>query len=88
MTSLEGKDPEVLDGSYALRTDPIAKCALAAIRGEREVFAVHDGGLCLVSYSLNPSFNKYGISEDCKNDGQGGSAATHVYILGRIQGMV
>ena len=88
MPALEGKDPEVLDGNYTLRTDAIGKCALAAIRGGWEVFAVHDGGFCFADYDLVPTFIKHGISEDCKSDGKGGSAAVNAYIIGGVQGMV
>ena len=87
MTVLEGEDPDVLDGNYKLRTDAIGKCALAAMKRQYEVFAVHDGGECLVSGSFFPTFNKYGISQDCESDGKGGSGASHVYIIGGIQGM-
>ncbi|XP_078364950.1 uncharacterized protein LOC144649337 [Oculina patagonica] len=85
MTVLEGKDPDVLDGNYTLRTDAINKCALAAMKRIYEVFAVHDGGSCLVDYTSNPKFNKYGMSEDCKSDGKGGSGASHVYVIGGTQ---
>ena len=84
MTVLEGKDADVLDGNYTLRTDAIGKCALAAWKSWYDLFAVHDGGLCLVG----DSFNQYGISQDCKRDGKGGSGASHVYIIGGIQGMI
>ena len=85
---MEGTDPDVLDGNYKLRTDAIEKCALAAMMKGYVVFAVQDGGLCLVSRfsSANPAFNKYGISQDCKGDGKGGSGANHVYLMGGIQG--
>ena len=88
MTVLEGKDADILDGNYTLRTDAIGKCALAAMKRGYEVFAVQDGGLCLVSGTISPTFNKYGISKDCKSDGKGGSGAIHVYVIGGIQGMV
>ena len=87
MTTLEGEDPDVLDGNYSLRTDAVDKCALAVMKRAKKVFAVHDGGQCLVFASINPTFNKYGISQDCKSDGKGGSGAIHVYIIGGIQGM-
>ncbi len=84
MTVVEGKDPDVLDGNYTLRTDAINKCAMAAKKRFEKVFAVHDGGLCLVG---TYGFNQYGISQDCKSDGKGGPGARHVYIIGGIQGM-
>ena len=87
MTVLEGIDPQVLDGDYKLRKDAIEKCSLAAIKRRYEAFAVQDGGLCLVSNTLNPSFNTFGISQDCKSDGKGGPEANHVYIIGGVKGM-
>ena len=88
MTVLEEKDPDVLDGDYKLRTDAIEKCALAAIKKKYHVFAIQKGGVCLVSGTLNPTFNKFGISQDCKSDGKGGPGASHVYVIGGIQGML
>jgi len=88
MTVLEGKDPDVLDGDYKLRTDATEKCALAAMKKRYDVFAIHDGGSCLVSRSVNPTFNKYGISQDCKSDGKGASGASHVYLTSGIEGML
>ena len=82
MTVLE--DPEVLDGNYKLRADAVGKCALAASKRGYNVFAAQDGGLCLVG----DSFNKYGISQDCKSDGKGGPEAINVYIIGGIQGKI
>ena len=87
MIVLEGKDAGVLDGNYKLRADAIRKCALAAMKKGYEVFAVQDGGSCLVD-THPPSFNAYGISQDCKSDGKGGSGAIHVYIFGGIKGMI
>lgn len=88
MTVLEGQDPDMLDGDYKLRADAIEKCALAAIKLRYAVFAIHDGGSCLASDTVHPTFNKFGISQDCKSDGKGGPGATHVYVPGSIQGML
>lgn len=89
MIVLEGKDPYVLDGNYTLRTDAVDKCALAAMKRRHEVFAVHDGGQCLVGDSpYTPTFKKYGISQDCESDGKGGSGAIHVYFIGEAEGIL
>ena len=88
MTVLEGKDPEVLDGYYKFRTDAVGKCALAAMKRRYEVLAVQDGGLCLLSGTLYPIFNKYGTSQDCTSDGKGGPGANQVYIIGGIEGII
>ena len=87
MTVLEGTDRGVLDGDYKLRTDAIEKCALTALKTRYIVFAIHDGGSCLASGSVDPTFNKFGISRDCQSDGKGASGAHHVYVIGGIQGM-
>ena len=87
MTVLEGREPDVLDGDYKLRTDAIEKCALAAMIKQYVVFAIYNGGSCLVSSSVFPTFNKLGISKDCKSDGKGAPGAHHVYVVGSIQGM-
>ena len=87
MTVLEGEDPDVLDGDYKLRADAIEKCALVALKIGYIVFAIHDGGSCLVSESVDPTFNKYGILQDCKSDGKGASEASHVYLTSGIEGM-
>ena len=88
MTVLEGTDPDVLDGDYKIRTDAIAKCALAALKIGYVVFVIHDGGSCLASGAGDPSFNKFGISQDCKSDGKGALGAHHVYVTGGVQGML
>ena len=88
MTVLEGEDPDVLDGDYKLRTNAIEKCELVAMKKRYGVFAIHDGGACLVSRIQDPKFNKYGISQDCKSDGKGASGASHVYLTSGTEGML
>lgn len=87
LAPLEGKDPDVLDGNYKLRTDAIEKCALAAMKTRNNVFAIQDGGKCLVSTTRTPTFIKHGISQDCKSDGKGASGASHVYLTFGTKGM-
>ena len=45
---LEEKDG-ILDGSYESRKNPIAKCAVAAMRAGYSMFAVQNGGWCAAS---------------------------------------
>ena len=78
--TIEGTDP-VLDGSYRSRQNAIAKCAVAARKRGFQVFAVQHGGWCASSATAEKTFNKYGKSSDCKNDGEGGPWANNVYIL-------
>ena len=78
---LEGKDP-VLDGSYSSRKNPIAKCAVAAMRAGHSMFAVQNGGQCFGSATAPQTFDKYGKSTACKLDGEGGFWANQVYVIG------
>jgi len=56
------------------------------MKTQKDVFAIQDGGKCLVSSTRDPAFNKYGISQDCKSDGKGASGASHVYLTFGIEG--
>ncbi len=78
--TLEGKDA-ILDGSYSSRTNPIAKCAVAAIRAGYSMFAVQDGGWCAASATASQTYDKYGKSTACKADGEGGPGANQVYFI-------
>jgi len=53
---------------------------------KKVAFAIQDGGKCLFS-SRDATFNKYGISQDCKSDGKGAPGASHVYLIFGIEGM-
>ena len=78
--TLEGKD-SILDGSYSSRTNPIAKCAVAAMRAGYSMFAVQNGGWCAASASAPQTYKKYGKSTACKDDGEGGPWANQVYEI-------
>lgn len=75
---LEGEDI-VLDEPYSCRTNPIAKCAVAAIRAGYSMFAVQDGGWCAACATAPQEYDKYGKSTACKADGEGGPMANQVY---------
>ena len=77
---LEGKD-SILDGAYSTRTNPIAKCAQAARRAGYVMFAIQDGGWCAASATAVKTFDKYGKSEACGSDGEGGPLANQVYVI-------
>ena len=77
---LEGKDP-VLDGSYRNRVNPIAKCAVAAMRRGYVMFAVQNGGQCAASATAFKTFDKYGTSTACGLYGEGGRWANEVYLI-------
>ena len=78
--TLEGKD-SILDGPYKNRKNAIAKCAAAARRRGFAMFAVQDGGWCAASATAEQTFDKYGKSSRCQNDGEGGPWANDVYVL-------
>ena len=77
---IEGTD-SILDKSYYSRSDPIAKCAVAAMRAGYSMFAVQDGGQCAASATAPQTFDKYGTSTACKADGEGGPWANQVYLI-------
>ncbi|XP_020631028.1 uncharacterized protein LOC110068007 [Orbicella faveolata] len=76
---LEGKD-QILDKHYWHRENPIAKCAVAAMKRGYKMFAVQNGGWCAASKIAPKTFDKYGKSSACKSDGEGGPWANHVYL--------
>ena len=77
---IEGTD-SILDGSYSFRTEPVAKCALAALRAGYSMFALQNGGQCAASATAPQTFDKYGKSTACKSDGEGGPSANQVYLI-------
>ena len=78
--TLEGADA-ILDGSYSSRKNPIAKCAVAAMRRGYSMFAVQNGGWCAASATAPQTFDKYGKSSSCRSDGEGGGWANQVYLI-------
>ena len=77
--TLEGTDP-ILDGNYWTREDPVAKCAVAAMRNGYNMFAVQNGGWCASSANAQDTYRKYGPSNECEGDGEGGPWANQVYV--------
>ena len=77
---IEGTD-SILNESYSSRSNPTAKCAVAAMRAGYRMFAVQDGGQCAAGATALQTFNKYGISTACKADGEGGPSANQVYLI-------
>ncbi|KAI8483458.1 hypothetical protein Bbelb_387900 [Branchiostoma belcheri] len=78
--TLEGTDP-VLDGPYPSRTDPVRKCQNAAAKRGYTVFAVQNGGWCAASADALQTYVKYGPSDACRPDGEGGPWANEVYRI-------
>ena len=71
----------MLDRFYSDRKNAIAKCAVAAIRAGYSIFGVQNGGWCASSAAALQTFDKYGQSNDCGADGEGGPWANHVYTV-------
>ncbi|XP_077978220.1 uncharacterized protein LOC144433736 [Glandiceps talaboti] len=78
--TLEGED-DGLDGNYRRREDAVLKCAEAARKRGFKVFAVQNGGWCASSGDAGDTYKKYGSSNDCKKDGEGGPWANQVYEI-------
>ncbi|XP_078379589.1 uncharacterized protein LOC144662599 isoform X2 [Oculina patagonica] len=84
--TLEGQDG-ILNGNATSRRDPIGKCYEAAKKRGFKVFALQDGGWCSSSATAEKTFNKYGISSNCKSDGEGGPLANQVYYIKDYKGV-
>lgn len=80
--TIEGSDP-ILDGNYRVRRNAISKCAVATLQKKYDVFAVQHGGWCAASKTAGNTFDKYGKSGACNNDGEGGGWANNVYLIGK-----
>lgn len=78
--TLEGTD-DILDGDYWTRSDPIYKCYEVAKKLGFKVFALQAGGWCASSSTAEETFNKYGMSSKCENDGEGGPNTNQVYYI-------
>ena len=78
--TLEGTD-DILDGDYWNRSDPIYKCYKVVKKLGFKVFALQAGGWCASSSTAEKTFNEYGMSSICENDGEGGPNANQVYYL-------
>ncbi|XP_070570780.1 adhesion G protein-coupled receptor B1-like isoform X2 [Ptychodera flava] len=78
IVTLEGRDIS-LDGHYTERDDPIRKCKEAALFRGFNVFALQDGGMCASSADAETTYQKYGESTACEDDGEGGPLANQVY---------
>ena len=78
--TIEGTD-SILDGDYLSRENPLAKCAIAAIKRGFHMFALQDGGWCTASATAIKTFDKYGKSTACLGDGEGGPWANNVYVI-------
>ena len=78
--TIEGTD-SILDGEYLSSENPVAKCAIAAIKKGFHMFALQHGGWCAASATAVNTFDKYGKSTACLGDGEGGLDANQVYLI-------
>ena len=77
---MEGQDPLLKESSDS-RQNPIHKCYLAALRRGYQVFAVQHGGQCFSGPTAHLTYSKYGPSNDCEADDEGGPGANQVYNI-------
>ena len=78
--NLEKTDP-VLDGNYRVRQNAVEKCAIVARKRGFRMFAIQNHGRCLSSATTGETFDKYGKSDKCSEDGRGGPWANNVYAF-------
>ncbi|CAK8682276.1 unnamed protein product [Clavelina lepadiformis] len=69
----------LLDGAYGHRSNPIEKCARVARERGCPGFAIQNGGWCATSPDILETYDKFGRSNHCKADGEGGPWANEVY---------
>ncbi|CAK8691480.1 unnamed protein product [Clavelina lepadiformis] len=85
--TVEGSS-SLLDGAYQSRSNALQKCARVALERGYKIFAVQNGGWCATSATARQTYMKYGASNQCKADGEGGPWANHVYELKRMISVV
>ena len=78
--TLEKKHPDLKD-DYKSRTNAYAKCLKAAKTFGYKVFALQNGGWCASSENAQNTYTKYGMSNDCRHDGEGGPWSNQVYKI-------
>ncbi|XP_019618512.1 PREDICTED: uncharacterized protein LOC109465602, partial [Branchiostoma belcheri] len=78
--TVEGSDPR-LDGPYQSREQAIQKCQAVAQSRNFSVFALQNGGWCAASADAENTYEMYGPSGACKDDGEGGPWANEVYRI-------
>ncbi|XP_047125299.1 uncharacterized protein LOC100202174 isoform X1 [Hydra vulgaris] len=77
--TLEGNHPLLMDSDYKSRSDPLQKCAEAALDKGFQVFGLQNGGQCFAGINGETTYDMYGTSNQCLEDGLGGSWAMEMY---------
>ena len=63
------------------RVGPIEKCFDLAMNRRLDIFAVQNGGKCLMGVIARGTYKRYGPSDDCLTNGEGGPLANQVYEI-------
>lgn len=66
MGSLEGKHLQLKQHDYKSRVNALMKCAEAAIEQGLKLFALQDGGQCFGGANDENSYQKHGVSVECR----------------------
>ena len=66
--TLEGNHPLLMDSDYKTRSDPLQKCAEAALDKGLHMFALQNGGQCFGGKTGDLRYNIYGTSAQCKGE--------------------
>ena len=59
----------------------LQRCFERALVQNNEVFALQEGGTCFTSATADATYDKYGPSDRCQDDGRGGNQASEVYKI-------
>ena len=78
--ALDGKYPTLMD-NYWSRSNAYQKCLDAANDLGYKVFALQHSGWCASGPGAEATYKKYGASNACKADGEGGWWANQVYKI-------
>ena len=57
-----------MDSDYKTRSDPLQKCAEAALDKGLKLFALQNGGQCFGGKTGESRYNIYGTSDQCKGE--------------------
>lgn len=64
--TLEGNHGLLMDSDYKSRSDPLQKCAEAALDKNLKVFGLQNGGQCFAGVNGENRYNIYGPSDLCR----------------------
>ncbi|KAJ7314880.1 hypothetical protein OS493_039043 [Desmophyllum pertusum] len=76
---MEKKHAMLFEPDYKKRTNALMKCAEAALDNKFIIFSLQNGGQCFSGKDADQTFMKYGVTDSCKADGEGGPWGNEVY---------